>query len=125
MDIENLKEFFAGITLKESKQAMSELHRRLDQIIVELVSALPKELQDKYGNWDAVSNLVYNGGCEFWIFEDVGLDISPATKKEWFQKARILLQPVLDAWQPFGIKLEKINFLQANDGLIIAHLVVK
>jgi hypothetical protein len=119
------KPLLKDLTLSESIKLRGMLTGRLNQFEKELKAALPKKLREKYGYYDALSNMAYNGGCSYTLFEDVGLNLQKGELEEFYRKGAEIISPVLKAWARFGIKLHMFYYHRANNGIISVGLKVK
>jgi hypothetical protein len=125
MKIESIKPWVNRLGIKKTIELDEILDARKKRLTEQLTNTLPDELKEKFGYWDATSNIVWCGGCAFTIFTDVGLQIDNIKKEEYYEKARDILQPVVKAWSRFGIVLTEVSFLSANDGVIKAHFTLR
>lgn len=90
-----------------------------------LKEVLPPNLRERFGCYEVTSNLVYNGGCHLLIFSGVGTYIPKSRQKEYCNRARREIQPVIEAWSQFGVVLEKVLFCPVNAGEVTARFKVK
>lgn len=124
MNIESFKSWIDGLSIKNAREVNQALGTKLHVLANKLTEALPADLRKKYGQYNTTSDIVWNGGCTFFLYDNVGLDITDDEKEELFENARHLLQPIVLAWMPLGVVLEKIIFSPNNNGLIEAHFAL-
>jgi len=125
MDVESFKRWVNRLGIKKTRALNKILGNRMNRLVDLLQNALPQDLKKKFGYWDALSNVVWNGSCTFTLYQDVGLDINDAEKEKYYERGRTELEPVIKTWSRYGVVLEKIDFCRANKGFIEAHFELR
>ncbi|MFA6042104.1 MAG: hypothetical protein WCV85_03835 [Patescibacteria group bacterium] len=121
MDLQSILAAIDSLSMEQSRQLRSKLDDHCEKIRASLTAALPELLQEKYGDWDKTSNLVWNRECEFWMFEGVGMELTEDQIDEYRRKAMVMLEPVIAAWEPLGVEFDVVTHLKCNNGLIMAY----
>ena len=121
MRMKDVKSWIEQLSIKGVRKLSAILDARRKSLEKSMKDALPPDLRKRFGCYEVTSNLIYNGECRIELFCcGMGSSISKSEKREYFDRARAKIQPVIDAWSKLGIRLDKIYYVPTATGEVVA-----